>query len=509
MAKNKRRQGQRRAKPVMDGGAASATAEALERFKPLLPEAEWSLLLAELDQPFYSAVRMNPLKVQPEQALQEYATRYGWEVKRVPFCPTGWWVEAAATSPGQTLEHRLGNYYIQDAASMLPVELFDFDPQAQPLILDMAASPGGKTTHLIARSMDRGLVIANDSSAGRIQALRVVLEGWGALGTAVTRFPGEKFGGWFPETFDAILLDAPCSMQGLRSTDAHPMRPITARERSGLAQRQLHLLESGFSALKVGGQMVYSTCTLEPDEDEGVLDGLLRRYGSAVRVDDLGARLPVPAESLTRAGESEFHPDVRKAARLWPHRFHTAGFFAARITKLDGVEPTSSAGEPAPARPLARAGLQPLHSREVGEIAARLMDAYGLDLPALLEAHNLEVWRYAGELLLVPGYYAGMFNHMPVQGLGLTLAEETPAGLLLDHFFLARFLHLIRQGVHVVADDARAAAWLRGEDLHGTPPEGAVKGDILILVDAQNRLLGRARVQAERLKNLLPRRAML
>ena len=88
---------------------------------------------------------------------------------------------------------------------MLPVELFDLKPDSDQLILDMAASPGGKTTHLISRSGDQSLVIANDSSPDRVTALRLVLQTWGAANTAVTNFPGEKFGGWFPETFDLWL----------------------------------------------------------------------------------------------------------------------------------------------------------------------------------------------------------------------------------------------------------------------------------------------------------------
>ena len=124
----------------------------------------------------------------------------------------------AETPISATPEHRLGFYYIQDAASMLPAELFDLSGTSAPLILDLAASPGGKTTHITARTGDRGLVIANDSSPDRITALRIVLSTWGSINNAITHFPGEKFGTWFPETFDYVLLDAPCSMQGIRTT---------------------------------------------------------------------------------------------------------------------------------------------------------------------------------------------------------------------------------------------------------------------------------------------------
>jgi 16S rRNA (cytosine1407-C5)-methyltransferase len=215
--------------------AADVTAEALARYRPLLGEDEFAQLVAELERPLYTAIRINPLKVDPQPALSGWIERYGWTVQPVPYCEHGYWITAARVSPSQTIEHRLGYYYIQDAASMLPVELFDFSGHDAPLMLDMAASPGGKTTHMIARSGDRGLVIANDSSPSRINALRLVLEQWGAVSPAVTRFPGENFGSWFPDTFDRVLLDAPCSMQNLRSTEAHPMRPISDKERGALA----------------------------------------------------------------------------------------------------------------------------------------------------------------------------------------------------------------------------------------------------------------------------------
>ena len=218
--------------------------QAIARFKSLLPEIEFALLLKELENPLFPAIRTNMLKVAPQEAIKRWEDLYGWQVKPVPFCDTGWWVTHSEQSISQPIEHRLGYYYIQDAASMLPVSLFEINPGERPLILDMAASPGGKTTHLIDRSADLGLVVANDSSRDRITMLRLVLQNWGALNVGVTRFPGEKYGVWFPNTFDLVLLDAPCSMQNLRSTEARPMQTISAKERSTLAARQERLLIS-------------------------------------------------------------------------------------------------------------------------------------------------------------------------------------------------------------------------------------------------------------------------
>lgn len=474
--------------------------DALARFQPLLAPGDYAALLAELDRPLHAAMRANPLKCDPAADLPAWAARYGWQLEPVPYCPDGRWVSAAETPISTTPEHRLGFYYIQDAASMLPPELFDFSGASAPLILDLAASPGGKTTHLSARIGDRGLIMANDSSADRITALRIVLATWGSINTAVTHFPGEKFGAWFPETFDYVLLDAPCSMQGIRTTESHPMRAISEREINSLAARQARLLASAFCALKPGGQVVYSTCTLTPEEDEGVLDALLRQFPGAAQIEDLRQRLPVPAPALTAAGERCFDPAVQGAARLWPHRFGTSGFFAALITKTTSVGGRTL--EP-PARPLDRTGFEPLSALETRGIASFFQDAYGFDLNATMETQDLSLWRRSTRLFAFPNAYINHFASLPVQSLGLPLGEENPDGFQLAHEWAARFGLHFTNGTLVLEED-QVNAWLRGEDmpLADTHPEGTV----LVVRDAHNRNLARGKVQAGRLKNLYPRR---
>jgi 16S rRNA (cytosine1407-C5)-methyltransferase len=482
--------------------AAPAPLEsALQRFRPLLAETDYAALLAELAQPVYPSLRANPLKCEPQAALDDWARRYAWQTRRVPFCPDGRWVLSSPAPISQTIEHRLGFYYIQDAASMLPPELFDFDGLERPLILDLAASPGGKTTHLTSRTQDHGLVIANDSSQERITALRIVLQNWGTASCAVTHFPGEKFGDWFPETFDRALLDAPCSMQGLRPSEGHPMRPISEREQAALAHRQAGLLESALRAVKVGGQVVYSTCTLSPEENEGVLDAVLRKFLGTFQIDTLDERLAgKPAPGLLADGDQSFDPQVRQAARLWPHVFGTAGFFAARLTKL---APLDGVPQPPPARPLERTGFAPLGPKAVDEILVRLAQAYGWDGRAILERLGLEVWQREHKVFLMPQLYFHQFSQFPVQSLGLQLGEDTPDGFVPSHEWVARFGRSFTAGTYRLPDE-NLPAWLRGEDIQGRP-EGAV-GGVVAVFDAQGRLLGRGKTLAGRLKNLLPGR---
>ena len=477
--------------------------EALERFRPLLSSEEWQALLAELDQPLYPALRLNTLKAGPED-LNVWAERYGWRLKPVPFCSSGWWVISARYPVSQTIEHRLGFYYIQEAASMLPVELFNFVPGERPLILDMAASPGGKTTHLVARTRDRGLVIANDPSRERVTALRLVLQTWGAINIAVTAFPGERWGQWYPEMFDAILQDAPCSMQSLRPSEGHPMRPIGAREQTMLVRRQAALLVSALSALKTGGQLVYATCTLTPEEDEGVLDEVLRAHPGVFEVMPIAERLPVPAPALQATPQRVFDPQVRHALRLWPHRLHTAGFFVARLRK---IKPLQWHNETPPA---ARRGLhgEVITSTEVQRLAEAWLAAYGFDFRPVLEDQNLVLIGDKEGIEAVPRAFIAIFNQLPVVSLGLRMAEWTPEGWIPSHEWVARFGAHFQNGV-LTLPGGLEAAWIRGEDVPLPAIKEIPSTRVVIVRDVQGRTLGRGRVTRERLKNMLPRRIVL
>jgi len=488
----------KRAQPVIT--ARQAQAEALERFRCLLDERSFAALLNEIQQPLYPALRINPLKTNTEEFLHT-AERYGWNLTPIPFCPTGWWVTASAAPISQTLEHRMGHYYIQEAASMLPVELFELSPDKPALILDMAASPGGKSTHLVSRTLDRGLVIANDSGLERITALRLVLQTWGAANAAVTRFPGEKFGRWFAETFDSVLLDAPCSMQALRSTDTHPMRAISTREQSALARRQVNLLASALSAVKIGGQVVYSTCTLTPEENEAVLDELLRRFPGVFSIEDLSARLPAPAPALPRAYGHEFFPEVQRAARLWPHIYHTAGFFAALICK---TAPLAFPAEFPPARPLRDTGQEPLSANQTKRFLHDFTARYGHHPAEVLETQRLVLWRSPRAIYAVPQTFLERFATLPCQLLGLKIAEGGLENWALAHEWSARFGRYFSAGRIKLPTD-NLEAWLRGEDIPWRSDDPAT-GEVVVVFDTDGRFIGRGRILHGLLKNLLPRR---
>lgn len=473
----------------------------LDHYRQFLSADDFARLAESLRQPRRPAIRVNTLKITPETARQSWPDQYGWEVHPLPFCEAGWQITRQGEPLGSTREYDQGLYFIQDAASMLPAEMFS--PADAPLILDLAAAPGGKTTHLASRFEDRGVIVANDSSVKRLLALRANLQTWGAMGALITNFPGERLGQWFPETFDKALLDAPCSGDTLRATTGRKTRTISDRERAALAQRQRALLISAFQAVKPGGEVVYSTCTMAPEEDEAVLDDLLRLYpqqAAVEAVDHWPAMAPAPG--LDSDGTRAFHPDVHHAIRLWPHLYQTSGFFAARLRKTGSI-PASA--DPAPARSWAESGLNPVAPDVQARLTAELLQCYGFDLSKVIESRVLTLWQREENVYAIPERLAGRFGDLPHTAAGFMIGQWMDGQFVPSHELITRFDAQFARSRRTLPPE-QVQTWLEGRDLRGLPGLPYPPGTVILLEDAQGRFLGRGKVQQDRVRNLLPKR---
>lgn len=475
-------------------------ANRLQNYRRLLSADQFDQLQRSIARPLPPALRVNTLKIDLDTARARWPIEYGWRVQPVPFCQSGWQISGNAEALSRTIEHRTGFYYLQDAASMLPAEMFS-DETEWPLVLDMAASPGGKTTHLISKIDDRGVVIANDSSAGRIAGLRSNLRSWGTLSSALTSYPGERFGEWWPDTFDRVLLDAPCSGESLRTAERHKTRLVSDKERLQLQQRQIKLLISAFQAVKPGGQMVYATCTLAPEEDEAVIDALRKAYPQQASIESVGNLVTAPA--LTQDGDLKFDANVQCAVRLWPHLYDTSGFFAALIRKRDRVESPSSLP---PQRSLAQAGFAPLTDSQRRDLVRALCDAYGFDLSGVLEGQRLEVLRRGASVYAVPAQFISRFGDFPCIAIGMLIGEWIDGTLVPSHELIARFGSQFT-GRRFTLNADQVKQWLTGLDLRTVTPPYTV-GSIVLIEDEQHRFIGRGKVLRERLRNLLPKRSI-
>ena len=482
---------------------ASPPVDRIGRYRELLTEDEASTLEAAVCISPPSAIRFNPLKGQSREMADEMSREKGWELNPVPFCPDGYTLKKSPLPPGRTLESRLGYFYIQDAASMLPVELFESSAEKSPLILDLTASPGGKTTHLASRFGDNGLIIANDGTSSRIPALTSTLKTWGAVNSAVTNIPGEKFGLWFPDTFDYVLLDAPCSMENLHPGDKDK-REIKAAERGRLAGRQVQLLLSALAACKPGGQVVYSTCTLAPEEDEGVLDAVLRQTGDSVTLTAAGTRVGVNAPGLTAAFGQTYMPATASSLRLWPHRLGTSGFFSAHLRKTASLPARAAASD----QPYVPFNLTPITAKDQQPLVNLLAGLYGFDLNSLLDEYDLSLAGFRESIYAMPRRLTSSFAGLPVQSCGLRLGDRSETGFELSLEFATRF------GSHITVNRLVLSPewlkhWERGEDLPLDLVQEIAKGTVLIITTSNGRVAGTGRVTSRGVKNLLPRHLAL
>jgi 16S rRNA (cytosine1407-C5)-methyltransferase len=493
MSKKKKR-------PIV-GATGNLIEDTMMRYQPLLDPENYQKLQEELLKPLSPTMRINLLKHDPAVISERLQQLYDWKLTPIAYCPSGFRVDPGETSLSTSIEHRMGDFYIQEAASMLPAELFDIVPDQHPLVLDMAASPGGKTIHLADRINDQGLIIANDSSHARLTALQIVLQKWGVINQAVTCMPGELFGDLYPEVFDLVLLDAPCSMEGLRTTSSHPMRAISDKERQRLAQRQQKMLESALRAARVGGQIVYSTCTLAPEEDESVLAAVLKQFPDVFEIDNMQSRLPFQAQGLNSNGQTQYPEEVSHSIRLWPHVCHTAGFFAARLTKKKQIHSQNVSGtHRSKPNEVSR-----IPERDMKLLCKILISEYGFDLEKLTDQLDLSVSIKKDELILFPNKVLKYFDDLFAVSQGLRFGSLNGPEFYPSHEFSARFGYQFQTGKMYIPDEL-LPNWLRGEDLRGFTTLEYPKGKVVIVIDQYGRNLGRGKVQSAQLKNLLPNR---
>lgn len=268
--------------------------------------------------PMRKSIRVNTLKT----TVKEIKSRFE-DLEQVPWCNEGFFIKKKAV--GNTKEHFLGYIYIQGAASMIPPVVLA--PKAGEIILDMCASPGSKTSQMAAMMKNEGLIIANDNKIDRLKPLTINLQRCGVYNTILTRMEGR----WFKHKFDKILLDAPCSGIGTIRKSYKTIGMWNPHTVKKMAAVQRQLIKTAFDALKDGGEMVYSTCTLEPDENEAVINFLLDKYPNA-KLEKISLDMKA-GKAIEEFEGATFSSEVKKCLRIWPQDNDTEGFFVTKIKK--------------------------------------------------------------------------------------------------------------------------------------------------------------------------------
>jgi 16S rRNA (cytosine1407-C5)-methyltransferase len=229
-------------------------------------------------------------------------------------------------------EYNQGLFYIQNLSSMIPALVLD--PKKDDLVLDLAAAPGSKTTQLAALMQNSGEIVANDISSTRIFKLKSVLETLGITNTKTINMPGEKVWQKYPEHFDKVLIDSPCSMEGrFTLLEEKSFSQWSTKKVKQLAKQQQWLLRSAISATKVGGTIVYSTCTIAPEENEGVIEWILQKEKEAVIIEPIILPEFTFQPVLKEWKNKPFSTAVSNTCRILPSH-SMEGFYIAKIRKV-------------------------------------------------------------------------------------------------------------------------------------------------------------------------------
>jgi len=310
----------------------------LANLRRVIPLNHFEKVNRTFSSPKPTTFRVNLLKTNGP-SVKEQLDPLGLKIENVL-----WYKDAFILRKGEQKElektklYEKGEIYIQGLSSMIPPLVVG--PQPGEKVLDLAAAPGSKTTQLAVIMKNKGTILANDENAVRLEKLKANLEKQGVINVAL--LPPDDGGlVWKDrfETFDRVLLDAPCSSEGRFRVDIPSTfgywKEDTNRK---MAKIQRRLFKSAFLALKPGGTLVYSTCTFSPLENEAVLDWALQTYGAALEVENLAIPLPLHTRGLSAWDDLHFSSPVQKSARILPTA-DIEGFFVAKLRKTKSVPP--------------------------------------------------------------------------------------------------------------------------------------------------------------------------
>ncbi|WP_297504812.1 tRNA (cytosine(49)-C(5))-methyltransferase [Thermococcus sp.] len=294
-----------------------------ERYSMLEDTDEfWEFIIRPLRQSIRVNTLKAPLNVVVERLKEEF------ELEPIAWVREGFFI--SVDNLAKVPEHSLGLIFGQEASSMIPPVVLD--PKPGELVLDMAAAPGSKTGQIAQYMENEGCIIANDPKLSRANVLIANLNKMGVLNARVTTKDGAYFGR-FENTFDRVLLDAPCSSVGMIRKSWKFLTGWRLRGVIKYMNIQKRLILAAYRALKPGGTLVYSTCTIDPLENEEVVDYLLRKTDARLEIIDLPVKTSEPV--LEWEGKT-YSSELKKALRIHPNDNDTEAFFIARILKPEG-----------------------------------------------------------------------------------------------------------------------------------------------------------------------------
>lgn len=445
-------------------------AEFLDRERALLGPRFAELYAYAAPEPA-RGVTVNTLRCPPER----FAAQADFPLAPSPFCPAAF-TTAADWRPGRHPWHHAGVFYAQEPSAAAPAALLDVRPGQW--VADLCAAPGGKTSQLAASLQGQGLLLANEFMASRAEVLRQNLERMGVANALVTNEDTARLAAAWPGCFDRVLVDAPCSGEGMFRKEPAARKQHSAALVEHCAQLGAQILDNAAALLAPGGVLVYSTCTFAPQEDEAQVAAFLERHPEFSLCDLSGCGFGRPGE----ANRAPAGFDAARCRRIWPAD-GGEGHFMAKLQK---------GGTPPAARSACRRPQRPAQAPAEWIAFARQY------FPGLAERQVAG----AGEWLLLPP--AGS-ETLPMGRLRLLRGGVLAGSVVKKRFQPAHALFMAWGAVCVnreelTREDPRTAAWLRGEEIEART---AQNGWCAVCVDGFP--LGGGKASGGRIKNHYPK----
>ncbi|MDH3269174.1 MAG: RsmB/NOP family class I SAM-dependent RNA methyltransferase [Ignavibacteria bacterium] len=275
-------------------------------------------------------IRVNERKINRDALSAHLLETYGIKTELVPYPPNALKIKDGFDYAGSTLEIAFGFYYMQALTSMLPP--FVLNPSEKDIVLDLCSAPGSKTTQLAEMMNNKGVLVVNELEMKRIKALAFNLDKMNLLNCGIVNQRGEILSKYYDSYFDKILVDAPCSGLGIIQKKTEVSKWWSIERVNNLSEIQTKLLVSAIKMLKVGGEMVYSTCTLTPEENELIINRILKKYPIEVE----GVNIPIAHhKGLTEYKNENLDKRLSKAIRTFPWETDSDGFFLIKLKKTE------------------------------------------------------------------------------------------------------------------------------------------------------------------------------
>lgn len=399
-------------------------------------------------------------------SLEAYQSINPFQLTPLSWCSTGFTISDEAQA-GKHPYHAAGLYYLQEPSTMAAAEILAAQPGDR--VLDLCAAPGGKTTHLASLMHNQGLLVANEIHPQRVWELAENLERWGARNTIITNETPARLAEHFGAFFDRVLVDAPCSGEGMFRKSATARRDWSPALVEGCAIRQQDILQQAARLVKAGGWLAYSTCTFNPVENEAVIDRFLDQHADF----ELCEIKPAPGYS---PGRPEWvtgmtaRPELARAIRLWPQLAPAEGHFVALLRRNSAQDQLDNdAFSTKRTHRTARRPRGDLNGSDWGAFQAfcqATLNPEALDLSpeqlvrsgSYLYAVQPGLPPVTGLKVIHPGWWLGTFkNNLFVPSHALAL------GINADH---------VQRRLDCTAQSREVAAYLRGETLAGSQADG-------------------------------------